>query len=220
VIEPDIACYPCPLNSDCNHFACRFTLTPADAAAVARYAMGEGPIPALTGARVLQSRRTAATGRVEFALVGAPLTVTDRVRFEAAEVWERTLNAPRRVGDGWIVTETDEAPVVADPARMAEIDAHLADVAREADAAAAAVRALPGAAPAKVQTLAANVHATLERLLGIGESERATHAIVTHLRHEIDSVNAADLAGMARAQSLAYRAAAVRARMLADRLSA
>ena len=88
------------------------------------------------------------------------------------------------------------------------------------DEAAAVVRALPKAAPAKIQTIAAGVHATLERLLAIGESERSVHALVTHLRHEIDSVQASDLSSMARAQAVAYAATAARARLLAEKLAA
>ena len=219
VIEPDIACYPCPLDSECHHYACRTSLTPTDAAAVASYALGATPPPTLTGARILQSRRSRSTGRIEFVPVGTPLTVKDRVRMEAADVWERTLAAPARVGDGWAELDGRVAAVVSDPERFSAIEAHLREVAREADGAAVAVRALPAAAPAKVPTLAAGVHATLERLLALGESERAVHAIVTHLRHEIDSANAPDLPGMAKAQAVAYRATAVRARMLADALA-
>ncbi|MEI6244606.1 MAG: glycosyltransferase family 9 protein [Acidobacteriota bacterium] len=219
VIEPETACYPCPLDSECHHYACRFALTPEDAAAVARFAMGAGPAPRLTGARLLRARRTAVTGRIEFVPIGSPLTVKDRVRMEAAAVWERTLAAPPRVGEGWGDADDAVSPMPADPARMSAIDAHLREVAREADAAAVAVRGLTHAAPAKVQSLADGVHATLERLLAIGESERAVHPLVTHLRHEIESVNASDLAGMARAQAVAYRATAVRARMLADALA-
>jgi hypothetical protein len=158
------------------------------------------------------------TGRIVFVPVGAP-TMKDRVRLAAAEVWERTLSAPPRAGVGW----NDEVAVsswpMADTARLAEIQQYLREVSREADGAAAAVRALPKASPSKIPTLAAGVHATLERLLAIGESERSAHAIVTHLRHEIDSAAAADLQGMARAQAVAYSATAVRARLLADAIS-
>ena len=40
VIEPEMSCYPCPLDSECHHFACRTAVTPEDAAAVARFALG------------------------------------------------------------------------------------------------------------------------------------------------------------------------------------
>lgn len=220
VVEPETACYPCPLDAECHHFACRFALTPADAAAVARYAMGEAPAPVLAGARILQSRRTRASGRIEFVPVGRALTARDRVRMAAAGVWEQTLDAPKRVGDDWVDEGADAALHAPDPARMALVHAHLASVAREADAAATAVRALPKAAPAKIQKLAEGVHATLERLLALGESERAVHPLVTHLRHEIDSVGATDLAGIARAQAAAYTATARRARLLAEELRA
>lgn len=218
VIEPEIACFPCPLDSDCSHFACRETLSVADAAAVARFAMDGGPAPAVSGARVLRSRRTSETGRIEFVPVGA-MTIKDRVRLDAALVWERTLSAPARVGGGWSDAAATSGLTMIDAARLAEIQAYLQEVGREAEAAAAAVRALPKASPAKIPSLAAGVHARLERLLAIGESERATHAIVTHLRNEIDSVHAQDLATMARAQAVAYGATAARARLLADQLA-
>ncbi len=218
VVEPDLACFPCPLDSDCHHFACRTSLTPADAAAVARFAMDAGPAPAIAGARVLRARRTAASGRIEFVPVGTAPTVKDRVRIEAAKVWERTLAAPARVGGGWSDVAVAGTWLPADADRLSGIHARLCEVGREADAAAAAVRALPKAAPAQVQSLAAGVYATFERLLALGESERAAHAIVTHLRHEIDSISASDLAGMARAQAAAYGATAARARLLAGKL--
>ena len=134
-------------------------------------------------------------------------------------MWERTLSAPARVGGDWPETAATALTDVVDVERMSVIQQHLREVAREAEAAATAVRALPKAAPAKIQTLAAGVHASLERLLALGESERAAHAIVTHLRHEIDSVNASDLAGMARAQAVAYGATAARAKRLAEQLA-
>lgn len=218
VIEPEIACFPCPLDSDCSHFACRETFSAADAAAVARFAMDEGPAPSITGARIMRSRRIAASGRIEFTAVGVP-SLKDRVRLDAASVWELSLAAPRRVGDGWSTEPAPRVLPMVDAARLAEIRAHLQEVGREAESAATAVRALPKASPAKVASLAESVHATLERLLALGETERAAHAIVTHLRHEIDSVHAQDLPAMARAQATAYTATAARARQLADTLA-
>ena len=215
VIEPETPCYPCPLDAECHHFACRVALTPADAAAVARHALTGGPVPVLSGARLLQGRRRARSGRIEFVPVGTPLTVKDRVRMAAAEVWERTLDAPPRAGTGW---PEDDGALAADAGphrdRWAVIHESLAAVMREATAAAAGARALPNASPAKVPALAAGIHATLERLLAIGESERAVHALVTHLRYEIDSVSATDLTGMAQAYAAAYASTAARARLL------
>lgn len=218
VVEPEIACYPCPLDSECHHLACRSSLTPADAAAVVRYALGEAAVPRIAGARVLRSRRTAGSGRIEYRPVGTPLTMSDRVRLAAAEVWEETLGAPSRTGGGW--TDHDAAPVLgpADSMRLEVLRERFRAVAQEADAAVSTVRALPKAAPSKVPKLAAEAHASLERLLAIGESERAVHAVVTHLRHDLDSAQASDLAGMARAQAAAYGATATRARRLANRL--
>lgn len=222
VVEPEIACYPCPLDSDCSHFACRESLSPADAAAAARFAMDEGPAPAISGARLLRTRRSPRSGRIEFVPVGA-MTLKDRVRLEAADVWEQTLSVPARVGDGWASGEWVNEPML--EAKLPMFDAPqahamLKEIAREAASAADTVRRLPKAAPAKVTSIAAGVHETLERLLAMGESERAAHAIVTHLRYEIDSVHAADLPSMARGQAAAYAAASTRARLLAERLSA
>ena len=67
--------------------------------------------------------------------------------------------------------------------------------------------------------VAARVHATLERLLALGESERAVHPIVTYLRHEIDSIAATDITGIARGQHRAYDGAATRAKQLAAALT-
>lgn len=219
VVEPEMACYPCSLDSDCHHFACRTAVNPADAAAVVRWVMGHGPVPAMTGARVLQARRVGPTGRLEFQPVGSAPTIKDPVRTAAAAVWEASLQAPRRAGDGW-ADDIDTAcgPDGGDVAERDDIARQLEAVAHEAETAAASARALPKASPAKLQTLAHDVHASLERLLAIGESTRATHTVVTYLRHEIDSIAAADLTAMARAQNAAHTATAARARQLADRL--
>jgi ADP-heptose:LPS heptosyltransferase len=220
VIEPEMACYPCSLDSECHHFACRTAVTPAAAAAVVRWALGQGPLPAMTGARVMQARRVGSTGRLEFQPMGSAPTIRDVVRLAAADVWEASLQAPRRVGHGWRedIDATDSADGGA-AAERDEIARQFEVVAREADATVARARALPKASPAKLQTLAAEVHASLEKLLAIGESTRATHTLVTHLRHEIDSIAAADLTAMARAQAAAYSATASRARALAGKLA-
>jgi ADP-heptose:LPS heptosyltransferase len=224
VIEPEMACYPCPLESECHHFACRSAVTPEDAAGVVRYALGLGPVPAISGARVLQAARVGPTGRLEFRPIGSAPTLKDVVRTAAATVWERSLQAPRRAGDGWddeVDTADSASLVTADGADLVDRDyvvRQLEIVAQEADATVARARALPKAAPAKLQQLANEMQASLEKLLAIGESTRATHAIVTHLRHEIDSIAAADLAAMARAQAAAYSATAARARAVAEKL--
>jgi len=219
VIEPEMACYPCSLDSECHHFACRTAVTPTDAAAVVRYALGDGPVPSITGARVLQTRRAGPAGRIEFQPIGSTLTIKDAVRGAAAEVWEASLQAPPRVGDGWKDgVDLAEQAAGGDAAERDGLSRQLEAVAIEAETTAARARALPKASPAKLQGLAAEVHASLEKLLAIGESSRATHTLVTHLRHEIDSIAAADLSAMARAQAAAYAATAARARGLAARL--
>jgi ADP-heptose:LPS heptosyltransferase len=220
VVEPEMGCYPCSLDSQCHHFACRTAVNPVEASAVVRYALGQGPVPALTGARVLQARRSGPTGRIEFVAIGKPPTVRDAVRAAAAAVWESSLQAPRRAGDGWrddidSLDQPDLGPI----ADREEVARQLEAVAAEAEATATLARALPKASPAKLQTLAADVHASLEKLLAIGESARATHTLVTHLRYEIDSIAAADLTAMARAQAAAYTATAARARKVAGRLA-
>ncbi len=219
VVEPEMACYPCSLDSECHHYACRTAVTPADAAAVVRYVLGRGPVPTITGARMLQARRVGRVGRLEFQPVGSPPTIRDAVRTAAAQVWEASLQAPQRAGDGW--RDDVDATQKADggqPAERDDILRQLQAVALEAETTVTRARALPKASPAKLQTLATEVHASLEKLLAIGESTRATHTLVTHLRHEIDSIVAADLNAMSRAQAAAYAATALRARDLAGRL--
>jgi len=220
VVEPEMACYPCSLDSECHHFACRTAVNAGEAAAVVRYVLGQGPVPVMTGARVLQARRVGPTGRLEFQPVGSAPTIRDAVRTAAAEVWEASLHAPSRVGDGWR-DDVDTAREAAggQPGEREDILCQLQAVALEAEVTVTRARALPKASPAKLQTLATEVHASLEKLLAIGESTRATHTLVTHLRHEIDSIVAADLNAMARAQASAYAATAVRARELAGRLA-
>ena len=219
VIEPVMACFPCPLDSECHHFACRTALTPEDAAAVVRYALDAGPAPVLHGARVLQARRTGRSGRIEFMPVSGAPALADRVRAVAAGVWEDTLKVPSRVGEGWPAQVDVETswPDGDDDGREALTEQLLA-VAREAERAAGLTASLLKTAPAKVQGVANDAHASLEKLLGMGESTRATHALVTYLRYEIESIAAADLAAMARAQTVAYTATAARVRLLADRL--
>jgi len=220
VVEPQMACYPCSLDSECHHFACRTAVSPADAAAVVRYVLGDGPVPTLTGARVLQARRVGATGRIEFQPIGSEPTIKDAVRTAAAAVWEASLHAPHRAQAEWLDDgDGDVSAVGGARTERDELVQVLEAVASEAEATAARARLLPKASPAKLQTLATEVHASLEKLLAIGESTRATHTLVTHLRHEIDSIAAADLTAMARAQNAAYTATAARARQLAARLT-
>ena len=168
---------------------------------------------------MLQARRVGPTGRLEFQPVGSAPTIRDAVRTAAAQVWEASLQAPPRTGDGW--RDDVDAIQKADggqPAERDDILRQLQAVALEAEATVTRARALPKASPAKLQTLATEVHASLEKLLAIGESTRATHTLVTHLRHEIDSIVAADLHAMSRVQAAAYAATALRARELADQL--
>jgi hypothetical protein len=221
VVEPQMACYPCSLDSECHHFACRTAVDPTEAAGVVRYVLGQGAIPRMIGARVLQARRVGRTGRLEFQPVGSPPTIRDAVRTAAAQVWEQSLHAPSRLGDGWRDDiDALQSAEGGEPGERDDILRQLQVVALEAETTVTRARALPKASPAKLQTLATEVHASLEKLLAIGESTRATHTLVTHLRHEIDSIVAADLNAMARAQASAYAATAARARELAGRLGA
>lgn len=219
VVEPDLPCSPCALDTECQHFACRTALSIDDAAAVTQFALGDGDAPTITGARLLTTRRSVGSGRLEYVPVNESLRLRDRVRFAAADVWEQTLAAPRRVGAAWPTTNTADVRGDVDVTALDAIRTQLRNVARDADAAASELRHLPKAPPAKVPTLAGVIHARLERLLAVAETERAAHAIVAQLRHEIDSVPARDLAGMARAQGVAYAAASQRARLLAEKLA-
>lgn len=218
VVEPVLACSPCPLDAECHHFACRATLSPDEAAAVARFAMGEGPEPVLAQSRLLVAQRIAPSGRIAFLPAREAWTADDYVRYASARVWETGLDAPASVDGGWATTVTPPAPSAEVMASLARIEAVLHNVARDAAQAAALVKDLPRTAPAKVPQVAARVHATLERLLAIGESERAVHPIVMFLRHEIDSVAATDMAGVSRGQAAAYAGASKRAEQLAEAL--
>jgi hypothetical protein len=208
------------LDSDCHHFACRTAVNRADATAVVRYALGQDPVPAIAGARVLQGRRVGPTGRLAFS--------TDRIGCDrqgrsaggrGPSVGSLTACAACP-GSGWTNDlEVSDASAGGQQADRADLARQLEAVAGEAETGAARARALPKAPPARLQSLAVEVQASLEKLLAIGESTRATHALVTYLRHETDSIAAADLAAMARAQAAAYAGTATRARALADRLT-
>jgi hypothetical protein len=219
VVEPALPCFPCPFDSTCSHFACRLSLSPEDAAAVARFAIGAGPAPAISGSRILQGRRVAASGRIEFVPVGSAPTVNDAVRAAAAGIWEGTLGAPARVGDGWAAGAM-AAKAEITPDRGTAIQARLREIAREAHAAAGALKTIPRSSPARCQAISASVHAGLLRLLAVGESDRAVHALVAFLRNEIESVSPGDAMAIARAQAAAYSGAAERAARLADELAA
>ena len=219
VVEPELPCSPCPVGTECHHFACRFSLSAEDAAAVVRFAMDAGPAPAISGARVLQSRRSAASGRLEFVPVASTATVSDFVRVSAADVWEQTLGAPKRVGPGWREGNPELASPSAGPGSLATIHTCLTEVVREAEAAVCDIGNLTKAPPARRQAIAAAVQARYERILALGEEERAVHSLVTYLRYEIGSATAGDLASMARSQAIAYRATARRAKLLCAALN-
>jgi len=220
VIEPSLACFPCPFGSTCHHFACRLTLSVPDAAAVVRFAMDAGPVPALTDARVLRGQRARASGRIEFVPIGSRRTLADHVRSAAATVWEQSLGAPGRAGAGWSDAPVDSRANAGDAERVAAIREILHGVASESRAAAAALKNIPRSSPARCQAISDSVHAGLLRLLAAGESDRAVHALVAYLRNEIESLAPGDAMAMSRAQTAAYTGTALRAARLADVLAA
>jgi ADP-heptose:LPS heptosyltransferase len=215
VVEPQTACFPCPVGAVCHHHTCRSEVSPDDAAAVVRYVLGLGAAPAIAGARLLTGHRTR-SGRIAFMPLDPRLVnERDRIRAAAAEMWEQTLDVPARSGAGWQACEASELPAAG---MRDDLASQCDQIAKVADAAAALIKSMPLAPPARQRTIAEGAHARLERLLAWGESERACHAIVTFLRYELESIQASDLAGLARAQVVAYSAAARRARLLGAKL--
>jgi len=220
VVEPELACYPCPVGSECNHFACRSALSAQDAAAVVLFALGERPAPVVTNARVLQGRRCSPSGRIEFVPATGGATLNDLIRVATGRVWERTLDTPVRVAGDCVSADADVALAGAsDPVRLAAIQTALAEVVRESQAAAKEVGTLTRVSPVKQRAISLSVQGRFERLLALGEVERAVHALVTFLRYEIGSIDASDLAVVARLQAAAYEATSVRGKLLAEGLA-
>lgn len=214
VVEPAIDCFPCATQSDCHHYACHSRLAPADAAAIARFALGEGPAPVVQGVRLLQAA-WAPSGRIQYRPI-SPLDVRpeDVIRHLSAMVWEQTLAVPGRPSladsDGeWVWQTEGDWPAIATA---------LDEAAAVASRAAAMARSLPGTPPHRQVKLADDIHRLLQRLAVLRETERSCHPLVAFLSIEIDSVLPHDLPSVARAQAAAYEGAADRARSLAARL--
>jgi ADP-heptose:LPS heptosyltransferase len=221
VVEPVIDCFPCAAGAECHHYGCRDRLSPEAAAGLALFALGEGTCPADPAIRVLTSRR-AGSGCIEYWPVRpCQVTAHDVIRRLSARVWEDTLRAPGASGDD------PEAALGPDEVRSAaapdlswaeHVGATLDEVASLAAKAAHIARTIATAPAARQADLANRAHHLLERLVLLGETERACHPIVGFLLVEIDSVFATDLPRVARAQEVAYSGAADRARRLAHLL--
>ena len=91
VIEPVIDCFPCAAGAQCRHLDCRDLIVPRDVAALVCHALGAGPLPRPSSARILCGRFTR-TGRLEYRRVWSPVPAPREViRQAAADVWETTL---------------------------------------------------------------------------------------------------------------------------------
>jgi ADP-heptose:LPS heptosyltransferase len=219
VVEPDIDCFPCAAGSQCHHYGCRDRLTPDEAAGVARHAMGEGPLPALSaGVRVLAPRRTT-SGRLEYWPARASqVTRNDVIRRLSAIVWEESLDVTaleRETASNRLATG-DEVPFDSPAFDWQPLLGSLDDLSATASRAAAIARRLASARGARQSEFADRAHRHLEQLLRLSETERACHPIVGFLLVEIDSVLPTDLSSVARAHAKAYAGAAARAERLAQ----
>ena len=99
VIEPQMSCFPCAGGSECHHLACRDAFTPEDIAALVRHALGRGPVPRPTGARILEGG-FGESGRLERD-VGAAVQTNSLGTYY-------TARAARDVGSRFVLVSTDK----------------------------------------------------------------------------------------------------------------
>ncbi|HEY3381264.1 MAG TPA: glycosyltransferase family 9 protein [Vicinamibacterales bacterium] len=220
IVEPEIACFPCPAGADCNHRSCHEYLSPGAGAALVRFAMGEPGVPTVPGGRVLCAVR-AASGGVEYRpLVASTMKPTDILRDLTGQAWGDSLGFPHPAA-GVQAPKRDLLPSgLTDWAWATPVIKALAEVETEARNAGALLRRLPGAPRKEQADLAARTHRHLERLLLLGEIEPSCLPLVTGLRVELESIVASDLRTLTRTQTAAYLAVSGRAIRLASLLSA
>lgn len=215
VVEPVLACYPCPVGTVCGHQSCRQHLAPADAAAAIRFAMGESGAPRPDRSRLMTSRRLP-TGRIVFEpLDPTRRSAVDVLRRRSADMWEESLEDGRGDRAGRAHRATPARPI--EPSLGAAARS-LRDVSREATAAAADIEKIPTASPNQGRSLAQRADGRLERLIALAAAEPAALPIVTFLRHEIHAIGDAGMSAVVEAQARAYRDAAARSRRLSDLL--
>ena len=217
VIEPQMSCFPCAAGSDCHHLECRDSFSPADIAALVRYALGRGPQPRPVAARILEGHfRT--SGRLEYRPIWSPSTqVQDVVRRVSAEVWEPTL-LPVEDSASTLSPEPAWQCVPTDP--LLATCAALERVASRADRAAMLTVGLGAVDPASQTARMAQVTQELDALRLEAELDPACHSVVSYLRVRLDSCTETDVARLSRTYTRECDRTAWRARALADGLKA
>ena len=220
VIEPQMSCFPCAGGSECHHLACREAFEPEDVAMLVRHALGRGPIPRPSGARILEGRfRT--SGRLEYRPLWTPThDLQDLVRSLTAEIWESTLfplAGTHPVGHEIVTSRVGEGPQPEERSLLNELPAEMIDstrsalvrVARRARRAAEFTRRLPGLDPSGRDTC----------LMKIGrELDPACQSIVAYLRVRLDSMADTNIPQLSRVYAEECEQAAARAQLLAGRL--
>jgi len=145
----------------------------------------------------------------------------DAWRQLSAVLWEGLLKAPGAEGGAARMLDTLPTPPPGfDAGAVSGTVEALTRVAAEASSAERVVRHLPSAEPNRRASLADQAHEHLQRLLMLGEVDPVCRPITAFLRVEIESVETLDLAGVVAAQTAAYAGAAVRARKMANLVSA
>jgi len=207
-VEPASACFPCAAGSVCHHLSCREDFTPADIAAVVRFALGEGPCPMPARARVLQASRTI-TGRLEFRPLWEPSAdVSGGLRTAFARMWEATLPVPAPACD--VVADADDLTL------QVSVDG-LERLMALAESAAHEVGRLQKASPARQAASAAALDGLLGKATTLASFDPVVHPIVAFLRTEIESCASHDVGELVTTYRSAWRAAAERAGWLTAR---
>lgn len=207
-VEPASACFPCAAGSVCHHLSCREDFTPADIAAVARFALGEGDCPQLGRARVLRASRTA-TRRLEFMPIAEPSAdVSGGLRPVFARMWEATLPVPRPAG----LRGADDEDVILEVSTDG-----LRRLNALAESAASEIARLQKATAGRQAAAAAALDGLLGRATTLASFDPVVHPIVAFLRTEIESCASRDVKELVAVYRSAWRAAGQRASWLIDR---
>jgi ADP-heptose:LPS heptosyltransferase len=212
-VEPAISCFPCAAGAVCHHLSCRDDFSPNDISALAMFVLEGGAVPRPPRARVLQSAR-AASGRLEFQAVWDPGdTGLGRLRRAVARMWEATLGfrAPEAGAAG------HDAPLgCEDTPALAALELF----ANRATHAAALAARIASAGPGEAARLADELERHLAREGTAAALEPLLRPLVAYLRTRLESLTDRRVPALAAAYHAEWRAAATRARVLTDVLTA